>query len=60
VGDPREDLISDRPCISVVITPFNRVLQVRAALESVLAQTCPEFEAFVVYDGSTDGTGEVL
>ncbi|MGB7265352.1 MAG: glycosyltransferase [Terracidiphilus sp.] len=49
-----------KPFVSVVIPTFNRVRQVRAALESVLAQTYREFEVIIVDDGSTDGTGSAL
>ena len=46
--------------ISVIIPVHNRALQVRAAIDSVLAQRYPEFELIVVDDGSTDGLNAAL
>jgi hypothetical protein len=46
--------------ISVVIPLYNKVRHVKRALDSVLAQTCPDFEVIVVNDGSTDGSEKVV
>ncbi len=44
----------------MVIPTYNRLPQVKDAIESVLSQTYRDFEFWVVDDGSTDGTGEAL
>jgi glycosyltransferase involved in cell wall biosynthesis len=46
--------------VSVVIPTYNRRVQVREAVESVLAQRGCEIEVIVVDDGSTDGTDDAL
>jgi glycosyltransferase involved in cell wall biosynthesis len=45
---------------SFVLPVYNAEAVVAATLDSVLAQTDPDFELIVVDDGSTDGTPDVL
>lgn len=47
------------PGISIVIPAFNAVRFLDAALDSVRAQTCEDWECVVVDDGSRDGTADV-
>lgn len=42
------------PPISVLMTTYNRERYLGAAIESVLAQTCGDFELLLWDDGSTD------
>lgn len=42
------------PLISLIMPVFNAGPYLRPAVESVLAQTCPDWELIVVDDGSTD------
>jgi glycosyltransferase involved in cell wall biosynthesis len=51
---------SGNPIVSVIIPTFNRSAMVREAVESVISQTCGEFELIVVDDGSTDDTVAAL
>jgi glycosyltransferase involved in cell wall biosynthesis len=46
--------------VAVIIPCFNSEKWIRAAVESVLAQTLPPAEIIVVNDGSTDSSADVL
>jgi glycosyltransferase involved in cell wall biosynthesis len=46
--------------VSIVVPTYNRAYIIREALESILMQSFPDFEAVVVDDGSTDSTHEVI
>jgi len=48
------------PCVSVIIPTYNRGWTLQAAIDSVLAQTYPDFELVVVDDGSSDDTARIL
>src|SRR5699024_6687341 len=48
------------PVVTVVMPVWNRATTVRAAVESVQAQTWTDWELIVVDDGSTDDSRNVL
>ena len=48
------------PSVSVIIPVYNVEAYVERCIESVAAQTCADFEALLVDDGSPDGSGAIL
>lgn len=52
--------LSGDPLVSVVISTHNRAEFLPESIESVLSQTCQDFELLIMDDGSTDNTTEVV
>ncbi len=48
------------PLITVLMPVYNGSRYVRQAIESVLAQTYPDFEYLIIDDGSTDATRDII
>ncbi|MCG3138788.1 MAG: hypothetical protein HJJLKODD_02657 [Phycisphaerae bacterium] len=47
------------PLISVIIPSYNSAHLLPQTLDSVLSQTCPDYEVVVIDDGSTDQTAQL-
>jgi glycosyltransferase involved in cell wall biosynthesis len=52
--------VAPTPAISVVLPAYNAAETIGRAVESVLAQSCAEFELIIVDDCSEDGTPDVI
>lgn len=52
--------LPDAPFISVCVPARNEERNIRACIESILAQDYPYFEVIVLEDRSTDATGQIL
>jgi glycosyltransferase involved in cell wall biosynthesis len=52
--------MSDKPLVSVVIPVFNLETYLGEAIDSVLNQTCQDFEILLIEDGSTDRSREII
>src|SRR5436309_795558 len=50
----------DKPFFSVLVPTYNQAHYVGQALDSLIGQSDPDWEAIVVNDGSTDGTAGIL
>lgn len=49
----------DQPLFSIIIPTFNVAATLRACLDSIVSQTCHDFEVVLVDGASTDGTLEI-
>lgn len=52
--------MSNTPTVSIIIPAYNSGLFIHIILDSLIAQTCKNFEVIVVNDGSADNTGAVV
>jgi glycosyltransferase involved in cell wall biosynthesis len=53
-------IVAKDPTVSVLIATYNKASTLHYAVQSVLAQTLEDFELWVIGDGCTDNSGEVV
>ncbi len=53
-------ILSPDPFFSVIITTYNRAILLKRALDSLITQSEPDWEAIIVDDGSTDNTESAI
>ena len=51
---------TDRITVSVIMPAYNAERYIEAAIRSVMAQTCPDWELIVIDDCSQDATAAVV
>lgn len=51
--------LSRMPQISVIVPVYNAERTLHRCVDSILAQTCRDFELLLINDGSTDGSGKI-
>jgi glycosyltransferase involved in cell wall biosynthesis len=55
-----EGSMPENPFFTIILPTYNRATMLRAAIKSVLSQSCRDFECFVLDDGSSDETASVF
>ena len=53
-------MISNRPCISVIMSVYNAEKYVGDCIRSILGQTFSDFEFIIINDASTDSSPEII
>ena len=48
------------PLVTVIMPIYNNMNTVRQSVDSVLSQTMPDLELFIIDDGSKDNTYEII
>ena len=52
--------MSAQPLFTVIMPTYQRAIMLPSAVQTLLDQTCQDYECIIVDDGSTDGTEEVV
>ena len=53
-------VIQGRPLVSVLMPVYNNASYLPAAIDSILSQTCADFELLILDDGSSDDSAEII